>query len=163
MKTIMIVFALSLSVGSAYSQKLKEADVPAAVKESFKKNYPNAKVEKWEKEDGNYEAEYEIARIGMDKSNPKKEKIERSVVYTPAGELVQTEEEIKVADLPKAVADHVNKNMPGKKIKEASQITTATGVNEYEVEIDDVDYIFDGEGKLLKKEEDKEKDDKKKD
>ena len=45
----MLIVALSLGVGCANAQqKVKEADVPTAVKESFKKNFPGAKVEKWE-------------------------------------------------------------------------------------------------------------------
>lgn len=151
MKAAILFLALSLSVGSAYAQKIKEADVPAAVKESFKKNYPAVKVEKWEKEGEFYEAEYEIG------------KVEHSVAIDIKGNVHETEMEIAVSALPKAITDYVNKNMPGKKIKEASQITTATGDNEYEAEIDGMDYIFDGDGKLLKKEEDKEKDDKEKD
>ncbi len=147
MKNLIILLALSLSVGSAYSQKLKEADVPAAVKESFKKNYPTGKAEKWEKEGDVYEAEYEMG------------KDEGSVTFDASGNVQETEKEIKVSELPKGVSDYVNKNMPGKKIKEASKITTAAGVVQYEAEVGEVDYIFDADGKFLKKEEDKEKDD----
>jgi hypothetical protein len=43
--------------------------------------------------------------------------------------------------------------MPGKKIKEASHITDAKGVISYEAEIDGVDYIFDADGKMLRKEQ----------
>jgi hypothetical protein len=160
MKNTMIILALSLGIGSAYSQKIKEAEVPPEVKDAFKKAYPKAEIEKWEKEDGNYEAEFEIERIPMDKSG-KKEEIEHSAVYTPKGELVQTEEEIKVSDLPKAVSEYIEKNV-GKKISEASKITDAKGVVNYEAEAGGTDYIFDAEGKFLKKEADNEKDDDKK-
>lgn len=147
MKNLMIILALSLELGSAYAQKLKDADVPAAVKESFKKNYPDAKVQKWEKEGDLYEAEYMVG------------KVEHSVGMNASGNVIETEMEIAVSALPKGVTDYVNKNMPGKKIKEASQITNAEGINHYEAEIDDTDYIFDADGKMLRKEEDKEKDD----
>ncbi len=158
MKKLVMILALSLGIGSAYAQKLKEADVPAAVKESFKKNYPDVKVQKWEKEDGNYEAEYETVRVPMD-GKGKKTEVEYCVVMDATGNVIETEMEIEVSALPKAVTDYVNKNMPGKKIKEASQITNAEGINHYEAEIDGTDYIFDADGKLIKKEEDKEKDD----
>jgi hypothetical protein len=147
MKNLIIILALSLGFGSAYAQKLKEADVPAAVKESFKKSYPAAKVEKWEKEGDLYEAEFMVG------------KVEHSVGMNAAGNVIETEMEIDVKDLPKAVSDYVTKNMPGKKIKEASKITTADGTNNYEAEVDGTDYIFDGDGKFLKKETDTEKDD----
>lgn len=159
MKNLIIIIFLILGIGSANAQKLKEADVPTAVKESFKKNYPDAKVQKWEKENGNYEAEYETVRVPMD-GKGKKTEIEYCVVMDATGNVIETEMEIEVSALPKAVTDYVNKNMPGKKIKEASQITTAEGLNNYEVEIDGTDYIFDADGKLIKKEDDKEKDDK---
>lgn len=159
MKNGLLIAALILGFGPAYAQKLKEADVPSAVQEAFKKQFPGAKVEKWEKEDGNYEAEFEITRISMDKSNSKKEEIEKSVVYTPTGELVQTEEEIKVADLPKAVSDYVTKNLAGKKINEASKIIDANGTVMYEAEVDRADYIFDSNGAFVKKEVENDKDD----
>ncbi len=147
MKNFMIILALSLLVGSAYAQKVKEANVPAEVKDAFKKKWPDAKVEKWEKEGQWYEAEYEAG------------KTEGSVALDVKGNVMETEKEIKPSELPKAVTDHVSKNMPGKKIKEASHITDVKGAVWYEAEVDDVDYIFDSEGKFVKKEEDKEKDD----
>ncbi len=155
MKNLIIILALSLGMGSAYAQKVKESDVPAAVKEAFKKAYPKAEIEKWEKEDGNYEAEFEIE--GVDKTG-KKSEVEGSVVYTATGELVQTEEEIRVSDLPKAAMEYIEKNVQ-KKIKEASKITEAKGTVNYEAEAGGEDYIFDSEGKFLKKEQDTEKDD----
>jgi hypothetical protein len=150
MKNTMIILALSLGIGSAYAQKIKEADVPATVKDAFKKKWPDAKVEKWEKEGDWFEAEYEMG------------KTEGSVALDASGNIMETEKEIKVSELPKAVSDYVSKNMPGKKIKEASHITDAKGVVTYEAEVDNVDYIFDADGKMLRKEEDKEKDDDKK-
>jgi hypothetical protein len=150
MKNTMIILALSLGIGSAYSQKIKEADVPTAVKDAFKKKWPDAKVEKWEKEGDWFEAEYEMG------------KTEGSVALDASGNIMEIEKEIKVSELPKSVSDYVSKNMPGKKIKEASHITDAKGVVTYEAEVDNVDYIFDADGKMLRKEEDKEKDDDKK-
>lgn len=144
-----MIAALSLGIGSVCAQKLKESDVPAAVKDSFKKLYPTAKVEKWEKEGDVYEAEYMVG------------KVEHSVGMNASGSVLETEMEIEVSALPKAVSDEASKTWPGKKIKEASKITTADGVDHYEIEIDNTDYLFDANGKLLKKEEEKDDDDKK--
>lgn len=148
MKTIITTLVLCLTLGICKAQKLKETDVPAPVKEALKKQYPNAKVEKWEKEGANYEAEIEQGKSEM------------SVVFDATGKLVETEVEIKVSELPKAISDYVSKNMAGKKIKEASKITMADGSVMYEAEIDNTDYIFDSNGTLIKKETDTEKDDK---
>lgn len=152
MKNTLIILALALGAGSASAQKIKEAEVPAAVKETQAKNYPNVKVEKWEKEDANYEAEFDF------------KKVETSTIYEANGTLIATETEIKPSELPKAITDYVTKNMAGKKVKEAAKIIDATGSVSYEAEIDKADYIFDSNGTLLKKEveNDKDDDDKKK-
>lgn len=146
MKKIVLLVALSLGVSLGYSQKVKEAEVPAAVKESFVKHYPNTKVEKWEKEGSNFEAEFE--------SN----KVETSVLFDAAGNIIETEIEINIAALPKAASEYVSKNMPGKKIKEASKITDAKGKVTYEAEVDNADYIFDANGNFIKKEVEKDDD-----
>ena len=152
MKKITLIAALCLGITAGYAQKVKEADVPSAVKDAFKKAHPTAKAEKWEKEDGNFEVEYDMS------------KTEASDVYDPSGKLVQTEVEIKASELPKGVSEYVTKNLAGKKIDEAAKITEANGTITYEAEIGKADYIFDANGNFIKKEEDKagEKDDDKK-
>jgi hypothetical protein len=142
MKKITLIVALSLGVSASYAQTVKEAEVPAAVKEAFKKQHPTAKAEKWEKEDGNYEVEYDL------------NKSEASDVYDASGKLLQTEVEIKTSELPKAVSDYVTKNLAGKKISEAAKITESNGTVTYEAEVGKADYIFDANGNFVKKEED---------
>lgn len=143
MKTFITLVTLGLSFSLANAQTLKEAQVPAAVKDALKKQYPNAKVEKWEKEGKNYEAEIEIGNA------------ESSVVYDENGVLLETEIEIKVSELPKAVFEYFAKKFPEKKIKEASKITSANGKISYEAEVGDKDYIFDAEGNFVSEEQEK--------
>ncbi len=151
MKNLVIIVALSLAVGGAYAQKMKEADVPATVKDGFKKSFPGSKVEKWEKEGAEYEAEFDL------------NKVETSALLDVNGTLLQTETEIGVNDLPKGVTEYLNKYEAGKKIKEASKITDNKGTITYEAECNEIDYIFDSLGNFLKKEIEKgEKDDGKK-
>ena len=52
------ILLIATSAGIAIAQDLKEKDVPAIVKTTFTKKYPQAKDNKvsWEKEKGNYEA-----------------------------------------------------------------------------------------------------------
>lgn len=147
MKTAIAILTLTFATVVCKAQKMKEAEVPAAVKEAFKKQYPNAKVQKWEKEGKDFEAEFKL------------NKVETSVLMDASGAILETEKEIKVADLPKAITEYVTKNMPGKKIKEASGILGADGNKTYEAEIDGTGYIFNSAGTLLKKEQDTEKDD----
>lgn len=134
MKKTTFILALCLAAGCASAQKLKEADVPSAVKESFAKQYPAAKAESWEKEGANYEAELRL------------NKVETSVVFDASGKLLETETEIAISALPKAVLDHINKTMPGKKIKEAAKIVDSSGKVMYEAEIDKKDYLFEENG-----------------
>jgi len=49
MKKLILVVAVIAMALTANAQKLKEADVPMAVKESFQKLHPNTTA-KWEKE-----------------------------------------------------------------------------------------------------------------
>lgn len=140
MKKSILLSVMGFIAISVNAQKIKEAEVPTAIKTSFTKLYPTAKVEKWEKENTNYEAEFDL------------NKVETSVLFGPNGQLLETENEISPSALPKAVSEYVAKNVEGKKIKEASKITSADGKITYEAEVDEVDYIFDAKGVFIKKE-----------
>lgn len=166
MKNLTFIVALSFGAFSGYAQEVKEADVPAAVKEAFAKKYPGLKAE-WEKEDGNYEAEFEGKRmsVNMGTGKGKKEEVEGSMLISPDGTILETEEEIEVSTLPKGVSEYITKNAGGKKIKEASKITDKAGVITYEAEVGKEEYFFDSNGAFLKKEDmkkEKDDDDKKK-
>lgn len=138
-KQIAIVTGLLLTL-AVQAQKIKDADVPASVKTAFSTKFPNTKVLEWEKEGANYEAEFKTG------------KAESSAVFDAAGTFLESETEISPASLPKAVSDYVTKNMPGKKIKEASKITTAAGKVSYEAEVGNADYMFDEQGNFIGKE-----------
>lgn len=140
MKKTIAIFAFATITGVASAQKMKEELVPQAVKNAFAKKYPNAKAEKWEKEGSNYEAEFHL------------NKIENSSVFDETGNFLETEVEIPVNSLPAPVGEYVTKTLGGKKIKEASKITTAKGDVSYEAEIADDDYIFDAKGNFIRKE-----------
>ena len=147
MKNLMVIIALSFSVSGAYAQKIKESEVPSAVKEGFNKHFPNSKAEKWEKEEANYEAEFDL------------NKVETSALMDVNGNLLETESEISVKDLPKGAVDYLAKNAAGQKIKEAAKIVDAKGTITYEAEAGEADYIFDSTGNFIKKEVEKDKKD----
>lgn len=138
MKKTSFILALCLAAGCASAQKLKEAEVPSAVKDSFAKQHPGTKAE-WEKEGANYEAEFDLS------------KVETSVVYDASGKLLETETEIAESALPEAVRNHISKTMPGKKIKEAAKIVDASGKVMYEAEINKKDYLFEENGTPIAK------------
>jgi hypothetical protein len=158
-KSIITVVAVVLLVNATQAQtKVKEAEVPKAVVESFNQNFKGAKVEKWEKEkNGEFEAEFTL------------NKVEQSANFSTDGKLLQTETEMKVSELPKSISDYFAKNYPTYKISEAARIVDPAGVISYEAEVEkgreEMDLIFDSNGGFLKKEVEsgEKKDDKKKD
>ncbi len=137
-KGIITLSAIVLSMNIATAQHLKEAKVPTAVKESVKKQYPTAKVTGWEMEGANYEAEFVI------------NKVETSVLVDASGKIMETESEIAITELPKAVTDYLAKNHKDEKIKEATKIVMADGKVKYETEIKGKDLLFDESGTLIK-------------
>lgn len=150
MKKTIIAFAISITTYTISAQKLKENDVPLEVKEAFKKQYPEVKKAEWEKEGGNYEVEFHLTRVPMD-GKGKKKSVEKSVVFNAEGKLIETEEEINVSELPAAINEYVNKNLLGKKIKEASKISDHENKITYEIEIGKEEYLFDSAGTFIKK------------
>ena len=126
---------------SARGQKLNESQVPAAVKTAFEKKYPSVKAS-WDKEYANYEANFKHDGKAM------------SAVIDKNGTIVETETDIPVTDLPKAVQDYIKKNYSGVKIEEAARIVKANGEVNYEAEVPHKDVIFDANGKFIKEAKD---------
>jgi hypothetical protein len=151
MKTIMIIAFLGLSIVQVNAQKMKESDIPSVVKAAFKKAYPSAREVKWSKEEELYEVEFENA------------KTEISVLLDLTGEVKEVETEIKKSELPAAVQESIKKDYSGYKIEEAARIVS-DGITTYEAEVEkgekSFDLIFNANGKLVKKIEKKEKEDK---
>lgn len=133
----MLMSIAVLAASCSFAQKNQEKNVPPVVKAAFEQQFKNAKDVEWEKEGNNYEVEFEIGET------------EQSALYDGTGNLIETEVEIKVSDLPSGVAEYV-KAKYNKKIKEASKITDALGTETYEAEVKGMDLIFDSNGKYIK-------------
>src|ERR1700743_3715122 len=113
---ISLLFVSAAFAGNAVAaQDIKAKDVPAAVKEALAKKYPNASKVSWEKEKGNYEANWG-GKSGED----------TSVQFTPSGALVEEANAIPVSQLPAEVATYVKSHYNGAKIKEAGKVTDAS-------------------------------------
>lgn len=148
MKKVMIVLAI-LVTGMAQAQKLKESEVPKAVKDSFAKSFPNIKGVEWSKESATeFEAEF------------KNEGKEQSANFDQAGKWLGTETEIKKSELPQAVQTAIAKEFAGFKIEEAEKAETPDKGMFYEVELKkgelNYEVQFSADGKVLTKEEKKE-------
>ena len=138
---ISLLFVSAAFAGNAAAaQDKKTKDVPAAVKEALAKKYPKATKVSWEKEKGNYEANWG-GKSGED----------TSVQFTLAGAFVEEVDAIPVNLLPAAVAPYVKAHYNGVKITEAGKVTDATGNHLFEAEIKGKDLLFDENGKFIKK------------
>lgn len=121
--------AAALSSG-AYGQKHTGDVVPSAVKEAFARQFPGTDA-RWEKLGDQYGAYFKQRRLEM------------SAVYTGDGTLTETEQEIKVSQLPRPVVDYVVQHYRGSKITEAAKVTRANGEINYKACIKGRDMLFD--------------------
>ena len=140
-KLSMLAIMASTITFVACGQKIDASKVPGAVKTSFAKTYGNAAVT-WEKEKGNYEANFKQDGKSM------------SVILKPNGTMLESEVSIKVEELPAAVMSYMKEHYKGITVKEAAKITKADGTINYEAEIKGKDVVFDSNGKFLKEEKD---------
>jgi hypothetical protein len=142
---ITILFAVSTATFAQKEKGEKEGKekitVPAAVKSALAKKYPEATKVSWEKEKGNYEANWG-GRSGED----------NSVQFTPAGNFIEIVKAIPVSELPAPVLAYVKEHYKGTKITEAGRVTDAKGKISYEAEVNRKDIIFDEKGNFVKAE-----------
>lgn len=132
-----IVLLVSVITLTCISCSQKTVSVPGPVKSGFEKQFPGV-TPKWEKEASMYEANF--------KTGGK----ETSAVFDANGKMMESEVEIPMSELPKAVTDYLEQHYKGIKIKETARITTADGKTEYEVAIKGKDLIFDASGNFIK-------------
>lgn len=137
MKRVKLVAAAAMISSLAWAQKINEKEVPIAVKNALHQKYPDAKEVKWEKENQYIEAEFDVKKADV------------SVLFDDQGNIIETEQEIEINELPKGVVDYVKSHYK-QNIKEAAKITDAKGTVTYEAEIKGMDLIFDSNGKFLK-------------
>ncbi len=154
MQKITLVCAVGLFVLAGCTQKSKEnqVEVPTIVKESFSKLFTNASDVKWSKEsDSEYEVEF---RLGSST---------KSSNFDQFGKWLITETVIKSTDLPAPVLATITNEFASYSIAEAEVAEPASGSLFYEVELEsgevNIEVQISPDGKLLKKEEMKEKED----
>ncbi|MGI8636191.1 MAG: PepSY-like domain-containing protein [Segetibacter sp.] len=142
MKNLIGLFLLATVTGVAvHAQDLKSNNVPGTVKSALLKKYPEAAKASWEKEKGNYEANWG-GKSGED----------NSVMFTPKGEFIEIVKAISVNELPKQVPAYIKQHYKGAKIAEAGKVTDSKGKTSYEAEVNGKDIIFDENGNFVKAE-----------
>jgi hypothetical protein len=123
---------------AAFAQKEKNTTASPEARNAFTKAFPAASKVKWEKEKANYEVNFVQNAQTM------------SAVYDAKGNLQETEQDIKIAELPAGVVDYIKQNYKGATVKEAARITKANGEINYEAEVNKKDLVFDTKGKFIK-------------
>ena len=139
MKKVFISYLMVICLILGVSAQ-KSITVPSVVKQALVKKFPEASKVTWEKEKGNYEANWG-GKSGED----------HSAMFTPSGDFVEIVNAIPVNSLPASVAPYVKAHFNGAKISEAGKVTDAKGKQTYEAEVNGKDLIFDLSGKYLGK------------
>jgi hypothetical protein len=142
MKTLLLTLGATLLLaGAAQAQKMTAAQVPAAVKATFKAKFPTVQHLTWEKEDANFEAGFQLNGKTM------------SAVITPAGALQETETDLRASELPAAVRATLARDYKAYKVNEAATIVNANGTTVYEAEVakgsKKQDVLFTADGKVV--------------
>lgn len=131
------IFLLLIALGSCGNGA---SNVPQAVKTTLNNQYPGASNVSWEKEDGNYEANWG-GKSGED----------TAVQYTPSGQFAEMELAIQTNALPQNALNYIS-SQSGKSVKEASKVTKANKEVNYEAVVNDTTLVFDENGNFIKKE-----------
>jgi hypothetical protein len=154
MKNLMIlVMVLSTMTFTASGQK---TDIPSNVKKAFEQKVSNAKDVEWEydNEDKLWEVEYEIGNA------------EFTSAFDESGKWVETEKEIKFAELPEAVKATLKADYSDYEVEEVEYVEKPDG-KFYEVEVElekddeevEFELLFSTDGKVVKKEQEKDDED----
>lgn len=151
MKKYLLTAMTVICSAMLFAQEIPAEKVPSEVKTAFQSKFPDAKKVEWEMEDGLYEAEFKM------KGN------EMSATFDSKGIWKETETEIKVKNLPKAVSNMLANEFPGFEIDEACQVESAEHGSCYEVEIEkgdeEMEVLLKADGTILKKEMSKDESD----
>ena len=136
-----ILFALSTAIFAQEKNEINNnVKVPTAVRTALIKKYPEASKVTWEKEKGNYEANWG----GNDGEA-------NSVQFTPSGNFIEIVRAIPVSQLPANTIAYVKEHYKVT-ITEAGKVTDAKGKTSYEAEVHGRDVIFDANGNFVKAE-----------
>lgn len=147
MKKLLILFVCFAFAMGVSAMNQKEEKIPAAAKTGFAAKYPTVEKVKWSVEKpGEFEAEFKLNGV------------ETSVLVDAKGNVLETEAEIREAELPLLVKKAIAKDFSGYKLDEIEKATDDKGVTTFEMEAakgkDKLEISFDSNGKLLKKKSD---------
>ena len=145
MKKMLFIAVISLLVGyGAKAQdddrKLKDNEVPEAVRSAFDRQFDNTMMVDWKMKDGKYKAKF---NQGLKK---------HVAEFSSSGELLSKGEKIGKDDLPSPVSDAVKASYASSNVDEVYRIEKK-GQTYYKVKLDgnpDKKVIYDAQGKVIK-------------
>lgn len=137
MKKLLFFVTIISMTFQVNAQKISSLKVPIAVKRVFTKTHAKITHILWEKEKGNFEANWKARGLKF------------AAMFTPEGKLIGTENGIYLKNLPKTAIAFL-KTHEHVKAKEASLIKDASGEKTIEIVAKDKEYIFDVQGKFIK-------------
>lgn len=142
MKQVMLMLSFTIGVFATSCAQQKQA-APAAVQTAFKTKFPAVQKAKWDMEEADqWEAEFKMNGRKM------------SANFTAGGTWMETETEMKTADLPQAVKEAIAVQFAGYKMEEASMLETPEWTAAYEVELEKgettIEAVFGADGTLLR-------------
>jgi hypothetical protein len=117
-----LVIALVSGALSGHAQRVCSAKVPQEVSQAFGAAYPNAQKVRWEREDNAYEAEFVVGGKHLE------------AVYSPAGQLMATEQPVASTDLPKPVIEQLTKKFGEYRVRKVEKVQ-AQGQEYYSVAV----------------------------
>jgi hypothetical protein len=145
MKKLQMILVAMMVTFFSYAQQLQDQDVPAAVTAAVVAKYPEAKQIKWSMDSTgtNYIADFKL----------KEDKYNYSLLLQSGGNIIRTEHDIEVTELPQAIIDYLNTNYPKVQINKAKRtdiIIDNRGTVLYTVELQNKvqPLVFDSNGTL---------------
>lgn len=112
MKRMLLCIVTLVAFGAALAAAQLPADkVPSGVVQAYHVKFPGQRPVEWKlKNDGNYEAEFKLNGVDI------------AVKFSPAGQWLETETTIAIAELPKAVATAIARDFKGYKVIETQRL-----------------------------------------
>lgn len=123
MNTLKIFMLLFIGSFAMNAQDLQKNQVPNEVMATFEKAYSNVNDVEWEKRGNGFSVEFEQNRL------------DREVWYDASGEILRTEKELNVDELPAAVQKTLKTDYSGFRIEDA-EMQEENNATTYFVELD---------------------------
>jgi Putative beta-lactamase-inhibitor-like, PepSY-like len=134
---ILLLLLIILTVTNANAQRCKMKDVPSEVSKSFKAAYPNIKKTYWGKEDSNYQVQF-FSGIAP-----------TAITYDSLGNLLLSEIQISVKDLPVEISDYMKKNYQDEVYVDVLKINDIENNFSYEIHVKEMALYFDSKGNFV--------------